>query len=209
VSKVPFLRGLVLLLQVWALAFGSWVVSALIFVCFVGSDLIRFGEEPFMWVIGFVFVGVIFVAMVWLFIWIFINRSMFRWHSMEHKVANLLEGGRRVTMGNLVRSSRIHSRCGSVLLVWCVLLAVLGKLFGFYSQSLFVLVFFPVAYEFHRSGFLSKPFSHIFQPFLTKQPFESDYEVGLFAARFLKSRSQGNDLWRRKYVGVDCVEVKK
>jgi uncharacterized protein YqhQ len=39
------------------------------------------------------------------------------WHTCEHKAANLLDSGEKITMENLSKSSRINYHCGSVFLM--------------------------------------------------------------------------------------------
>lgn len=51
-------------------------------------------------------------------------RRLFRYHGAEHKCINCIERGRPLTVQNVMRSSRIHKRCGTSFLFFVMFVSI-------------------------------------------------------------------------------------
>lgn len=51
-------------------------------------------------------------------------RRLFRYHGAEHKCINCIERGRPLTVRNVMRSSRIHKRCGTSFLFFVMFVSI-------------------------------------------------------------------------------------
>ena len=51
-------------------------------------------------------------------------RRLFRYHGAEHKCINCIERGRPLTVQNVMRSSRIHKRCGTSFLFFVMFISI-------------------------------------------------------------------------------------
>jgi uncharacterized protein YqhQ len=51
-------------------------------------------------------------------------RRVYMYHGAEHKCINCIERGRPLTVRNVMRSSRLHKRCGTSFLLFVVLVSV-------------------------------------------------------------------------------------
>ena len=51
-------------------------------------------------------------------------RRLFRYHGAEHKCINCIERGRPLTVKNVMRSSRIHKRCGTSFLFFVMFVSI-------------------------------------------------------------------------------------
>ena len=51
-------------------------------------------------------------------------RRLYRYHGAEHKCINCIERGRPLTVRNVMRSSRIHKRCGTSFLFFVMLVSI-------------------------------------------------------------------------------------
>ncbi len=56
-------------------------------------------------------------------------RRVYQYHGAEHKCINCLERGRPLTVRNVMRSSRLHKRCGTSFLLFVMLISILLFLF--------------------------------------------------------------------------------
>ena len=52
-------------------------------------------------------------------------RRLFRYHGAEHKCINCIEKGRPLTVKNVMRSSRLHKRCGSSFILFVMLVSII------------------------------------------------------------------------------------
>ncbi len=52
-------------------------------------------------------------------------RRLFRYHGAEHKCINCIERGRPLTVRNVMRSSRIHKRCGTSFLFFVMFVSII------------------------------------------------------------------------------------
>ena len=70
--------------------------------------------------------GVIRIALFLLYVWGISAmkdiRRLYQYHGAEHKCINCIEKGRPLTVHNVMRSSRLHKRCGTsfIFLLWLV-----------------------------------------------------------------------------------------
>lgn len=122
---------------------------------------------------------------------------LYRYHGAEHKCINCIERGKPLTVKNVMRSSRIHKRCGTSFLFLVVFVSII--LFFFIRVSnpayriLLRIALIPViagiAYEIIRlagrsDNFLVKIISApgmLLQRLTTKEPDESMVEVAIAA----------------------------
>ena len=72
--------------------------------------------------------GVIRIAIFILYIWAISLmkdiRRLYRYHGAEHKCINCIEKGRPLTVHNVMRSSRLHKRCGTSFIFFVLFVSV-------------------------------------------------------------------------------------
>lgn len=124
-------------------------------------------------------------------------RRLYQYHGAEHKCINCLERGKPLTVKNVMRSSRLHKRCGTSFIFFVLLVSIILSFFitvdnPIYKVLLRVLMMPVVAgisYELIRLagrsnhflvGLLSVPGMGI-QRLTTKEPDESMAEVAIAA----------------------------
>ncbi|HJC24345.1 MAG TPA: DUF1385 domain-containing protein [Candidatus Eisenbergiella merdavium] len=56
-------------------------------------------------------------------------RRVYQYHGAEHKCINCLEQGRELNVKNVMKSSRLHKRCGTSFLLFVVLISILLFMF--------------------------------------------------------------------------------
>ena len=122
-------------------------------------------------------------------------RRLYRYHGAEHKCINCLERGKPLTVKNVMRSSRLHKRCGTSFIFFVLIVSIVLSFFitvenPLYKVLLRVLMMPLVAgisYELIRLagrsdhfliGLLSFPGMAI-QRLTTKEPDESMVEVAI------------------------------
>ena len=64
-------------------------------------------------------------------------RRLFKYHGAEHKCINCIEKGRPLTVKNVMRSSRLHRRCGSSFILFVMFVSII--LFFFIRVDSYVL----------------------------------------------------------------------
>lgn len=64
-------------------------------------------------------------------------RRLFRYHGAEHKCINCIEKGRPLTVRNVMKSSRLHRRCGSSFILFVMFVSII--LFFFIRVDSYVL----------------------------------------------------------------------
>lgn len=124
-------------------------------------------------------------------------RRLYGYHGAEHKCINCIESGRPLTVGNVMRSSRFHKRCGSSFIVLILVISII--LFFFirvdsYGMRILVrIALIPViagiSFEFLRyAGRHSNAFVNVIsapgvwlQHITTKEPDEGMAEVAIAA----------------------------
>ena len=125
------------------------------------------------------------------------NKRTFMYHGAEHKCINCIENGARLTVENVMNSSRYHKRCGTSFLFIVMFISVVFFIFirvdntalQIVIRLLLVPVIAGVAYEFIRwagrndNGFtvaLSRPGMWL-QKLTTREPDEDMVEVAIKA----------------------------
>ena len=72
--------------------------------------------------------GVIRIAMFLLYVWGISAmkdiRRLYQYHGAEHKCINCIEKGRPLTVHNVMRSSRLHKRCGTSFIFFVMLVSI-------------------------------------------------------------------------------------
>lgn len=72
--------------------------------------------------------GVIRIALFWLYVWGISAmkdiRRLYQYHGAEHKCINCIEKGRPLTVHNVMRSSRLHKRCGTSFIFFVMLVSI-------------------------------------------------------------------------------------
>lgn len=72
--------------------------------------------------------GVIRIALFLLYVWGISTmkdiRRLYQYHGAEHKCINCIEKGRPLTVHNVMRSSRLHKRCGTSFIFFVMLVSI-------------------------------------------------------------------------------------
>ena len=72
--------------------------------------------------------GVIRIALFLLYVWGISAmkdiRRLYQYHGAEHKCINCIEKGRPLTVHNVMRSSRLHKRCGTSFIFFVILVSI-------------------------------------------------------------------------------------
>ena len=72
--------------------------------------------------------GVIRIALILLYVWGISAmkdiRRLYQFHGAEHKCINCIEKGRPLTVHNVMRSSRLHKRCGTSFIFFVMLVSI-------------------------------------------------------------------------------------
>lgn len=122
-------------------------------------------------------------------------RRLYQYHGAEHKCINCIEKGRQLTVRNVMRSSRIHKRCGTSFLFFVMFVSII--LFFFIRvdnlalklvlRLLLIPVIAGISYEIIRLAgrsdnilvrIISAP-GMLLQRLTTKEPDESMVEVAI------------------------------
>ncbi|MCM1569031.1 MAG: DUF1385 domain-containing protein [Roseburia sp.] len=67
-------------------------------------------------------------------------RRVYQYHGAEHKCINCIERGRPLTVGNVMRSSRLHRRCGTSFIFFVLIVSIL-LFFIISAESIFERIF--------------------------------------------------------------------
>lgn len=124
-------------------------------------------------------------------------KRVYRYHGAEHKCINCIEHGRPLTVENVMKSSRLHRRCGTSFMLLVVLISVIlfvfirveSPLLKVVIRLLLVPVIAGIAYEFIRlAGRSNNIFVKIvsapgmaLQKLTTKEPDAKMVEVAIAA----------------------------
>jgi uncharacterized protein YqhQ len=72
--------------------------------------------------------GVIRIAIFLLYVWLISAmkdiRRLYQYHGAEHKCINCIERGRTLTVDNVMRSSRLHKRCGTSFIFFVLIVSI-------------------------------------------------------------------------------------
>lgn len=122
-------------------------------------------------------------------------RRLYQYHGAEHKCINCIERGRPLTVSNVMRSSRLHKRCGTSFIFFVLLVSIVLFLFirvdSTAQKVFFRILLMPVvagiSYELIRLAgrtdnmlvkLLSAP-GMLIQRLTTKEPDEGMVEVAI------------------------------
>lgn len=124
-------------------------------------------------------------------------KRVYRYHGAEHKCINCIEHGKPLTVSNVMKSSRLHKRCGTSFLLLVILISVIlfffirvdSRLLKLVIRIALIPVIAGIAYEVIRvAGRSNNAFVRIIsapgvalQKITTKEPDESMVEVAIAA----------------------------
>ncbi len=124
-------------------------------------------------------------------------RRVYMYHGAEHKCINCIERGRPLTVNNVMRSSRMHKRCGTSFLLFVVLVSIIVFFFirvdNMALKVIIRIALIPViagiSYELLRfAGRFDNPVTYIIsapgmllQRLTTREPDEKMAEVAIAA----------------------------
>lgn len=124
-------------------------------------------------------------------------RRTFQYHGAEHKCINCIEKGRPLTVEDVMKSSRLHKRCGTSFLIFVMLVSMIlfffirveNPLLRFGLRLVLIPVIAGISYEIIRlAGRKDNAFVRIisapgmwFQKLTTKEPDEDMVEVAIRA----------------------------
>ncbi len=145
--------------------------------------------------------GVIRIAIFLLYVWGISAmediRRLYQYHGAEHKCINCIERGRPLTVRNVMRSSRLHKRCGTSFIFFVLFVSIVLFFFirvdNVAQKVILRILLMPIvagiAYEFIRIAgrsdnilirILSAP-GMLLQRMTTKEPDERMAEVAIAA----------------------------
>lgn len=105
----------------FALAIGIFIVLPYYLASFFQRNL---QNESLMAIIEGAIRIVIFILYVWGISAMKDIRRLYRYHGAEHKCINCIEKGRPLTVHNVMRSSRLHRRCGTSFIFFVLFVSV-------------------------------------------------------------------------------------
>ncbi len=124
-------------------------------------------------------------------------RRVYMYHGAEHKCINCIERGRPLTVSNVMRSSRMHRRCGTSFLLFVVLVSIIVFFFirvdnlplKIVIRIALIPVVAGISYELLRfAGRYDNPITYLIsapgmllQRLTTREPDESMAEVAIAA----------------------------
>ena len=71
-------------------------------------------------------------------------RRVYQYHGAEHKCINCIEAGKELTVHNVMRSSRLHRRCGTSFLLFVVMISII-LFFFIRTDSMLLKIVYRVA----------------------------------------------------------------
>ncbi len=104
------------------LALGIFVVLPYYLTSLLKSSL---RNQSLMAIIEGVIRILIFILYIWGISLMKDIRRLYRYHGAEHKCINCIERGRPLTKGNVMRSSRLHKRCGTSFIFFVFLVSII------------------------------------------------------------------------------------
>ena len=124
-------------------------------------------------------------------------RRVYQYHCAEHKCINCIESGKVLTVHKVMRSSRLHRRCGTSFLLFVVIISIVLFFFirtdSMYMKIIYRLILIPViasiSYEIIRlAGNYDNNFTRIIslpgmllQKLTTREPDRKMIEVAIVA----------------------------
>lgn len=199
---VPFLRGLLLYLEVFIQMWKVVVALFIAFFLFYGATLLFLSSEKSVAVLhGFQWtLKVLKVALVIYLIYLFRRSSLAKYHGAEHKVYNCFVNQKPLVITRVREESRLSRQCGTNLLIFIVFCYLLFTLVIHVSGLLRLVLSLSCGYElflispgekgqFRRALF--SPFyllgSFLQKYIFTAEPEDKELEVALAAMNRLLS----------------------
>ena len=124
-------------------------------------------------------------------------KRLYQYHGAEHKCINCLERGKELTVKNVMRSSRLHKRCGTSFIFYVLIVSIILSFFIVVDNPvqkvclriLMMPIVAGISYEIIRlAGRNDNVFVQLFslpgmaiQRMTTKEPDESMVEVAIAA----------------------------
>lgn len=124
-------------------------------------------------------------------------RRVYQYHGAEHKCINCIEAGKELNVHNVMRSSRLHRRCGTSFLLFVVIISIILFFFirtdSIYMKIIYRVLLIPViasiSYEIIRlAGKYDNNFTRIIslpgmllQKLTTREPDRKMIEVAIVA----------------------------
>ena len=146
-----------------------------------------------------IFEGVLRIVIFLLYVWGISAmkdiRRLYQYHGAEHKCINCIERGRPLTVKNVMKSSRLHKRCGTSFIFFVLVVSIVLFMFiqveNTVQKVIFRILLMPIvagiSYEIIRLAgrsdnffvnLLSAP-GMLIQRMTTKEPDESMVEVAI------------------------------
>ena len=196
-SRLPVIRSIFfwgrLLLQVvgsiWTLLFFAVTMGILwLFVRLLESGS---GEGLFGGVFGF-FAAVPILPILLLFFAIMKFTPIGRYHGAEHKAVAAYEKYGEMTLQNAKMSSRLHPRCGTNILGYIVLAALLDPLIGWWGYAVLQFILISEAWFVFGKTRPSIAVGNLLQKYLTTtEPRRAELEVAVESLNQLLKAEQG------------------
>ena len=148
-------------------------------------------------------------------------KRVYRYHGAEHKCINCIEHGKPLTVENVMKSSRLHRRCGTSFLLLVILFSVIlfffirvdNRFLRLGLRLLLIPVIAGISYEILR---LAGKFDNFFvrlisapglwvQKLTTREPDEGMIEVAIAAVEAVFDWKD----FRKEYFGADYDEEER
>ena len=105
-----------------ALAVGIFIVLPYFLSSLIEDQV---GNDSLLAIIEGVIRIVIFLLYVWGISLMKDIKRLYRYHGAEHKCINCIENGKELTVSNVLRSSRLHKRCGTSFLFFVIFVSII------------------------------------------------------------------------------------
>ncbi len=116
-----FLTTFVMILSI-VLAVGIFIVLPYFISSFIANKV---DNESLLAIIEGIIRIAIFVIYVWAISLMNDIRRLYRYHGAEHKCINCIESGKELTVSNVMRSSRLHKRCGTSFMFFVLFVSII------------------------------------------------------------------------------------
>lgn len=163
--------------SVWTLLFFAAVIGGLwLFV-----SLLEFGSGEGAWGGTMSFLAEFpILPLLLLFFAVMKFTSIGRYHGAEHKVVTAYEKYGEVTLDGAKKSSRIHPRCGTNILIYIMLAALLDPLVGWWGYAVLQFILISEAWYMFGQTRSSIAVGNFLQKYLTTtEPRRAELEVAV------------------------------
>ncbi|MBD3208909.1 DUF1385 domain-containing protein [Candidatus Woesearchaeota archaeon] len=158
-----------------------------LFIATIFQERTQSGNVLFNLVDGFVKIGLL-IGYIWMISHLKDVYRLLQYHGSEHKSINCYEAGKKVTVKNVLASSRFHPRCGTTFILFVFLISIIVYLAiplntGFWAKLALRVAFLPliagISYELiklsgkHHEKALMRPLlvpGLLLQRLTTKEP---------------------------------------